>query len=125
MFVGFAFIHTHVLVNFVQNTFCCLILLQFDLRRVQRGGAIVDYDRLRWMNQKYIRQRIQNDMSGLLELMRPYVNHRAHIFAKSYHQRGLFCLMSSLVRLILKAFPNANVSDSFLGRVVRMHEVLR
>jgi nondiscriminating glutamyl-tRNA synthetase len=67
----------------------------FDFERVQRGGAVVDYDRLRWMNQKYMRERVRTRLPEFLQLVRP---------------------------LILAAFPAADVSDDFLARVVRMHE---
>jgi glutamyl-tRNA synthetase len=46
---------------------------QFDFSRVQRGGAIVDYDRLKWMNHHYIRQRIRSDLPAFMALVRPYV----------------------------------------------------
>jgi glutamyl-tRNA synthetase len=45
------------------------LLGEFDISRVQKGGAIVDRDRLEWLNSQHIRRMMQEDMPKLIKIV--------------------------------------------------------
>ncbi|MGB9598709.1 MAG: glutamate--tRNA ligase, partial [Minisyncoccales bacterium] len=73
------------------------LVKKFDLRRVQKGGAVFNIQRLNWLNGIYIRKKTPQELTDLLlkeGFLRP-----ADSFPKSYLEKVVALEQSRLVKL--------------------------
>ncbi len=68
----------------------------FTLERVGKSGAVFDIDKLRWMNQQYIKQTSEED---LLELLQPYLPDYAKETDSEQLQKIIKIVRDSLITL--------------------------
>jgi len=66
------------------------LISAFSLSRVQKGGAIVNLDKMNWFNSQHLRRMVVNEMPKLIAMMKPK---------------------------LLAAHPNQPISDEYIAKV--------
>lgn len=79
----------------------------FDIRRIQKGGAVVDIKKLNWFNQQYIRKLVTDDINRILSITRP-------LFQSTYPNNILCSDDKFLIRVIQCLKEHVTLTTEFV-----------
>jgi glutamyl-tRNA synthetase len=89
---------------------------QFDLRRIQKAGAVVNLEKLNWFNQQHMIRLAQEDIDGLAKMVRPWIEAHYSNPATSSSARPLPSDLSDpelLKRVIYSLVAHVHTVDQF------------